>query len=227
MYAISGKSTAVISIVAFFVWLTPLICQNAPAGARHRDEADTNAVPIEISAFHYELAAGYIGGVYAFGANIRAQVFDQFSIGVRFTLDPGTGAFFTIPYLRYLYKTVGGFEMGKLIRPTVTEFIIPYWETWSAWLGDEKIFMLRASVLSNTPLNAVAYYDLGVSLAFGEADNHVWFGLASVDKAMGPGVRTDWEIGAHTWLLAGTSYMIGQDKDKIAFTLQFGLKQQF
>jgi len=183
---------------------------------------------LELSQITCELSCAYVQTFVAFGLNVKARIYDHFSLGVRLSLDAEVGTLFPIPYIGFEWENVGGFEFGGLIRPTVTEWIVPYWESWRVWIGDERRIALSASVLSNVPLNAVGYYDAGLGIAMSSSRDHrFWLGVTSLDKALGPGVKSQWEVGSYAFVTANASYMLGQKPGKAGFSLALGWKQEF
>ena len=194
------------------------------------EETDTSVTTIGITAFRYEVGAALVGSMLAVGADLRADLFYPFSLGVRLSLDLEYGSLFTIPYLGVTWNGIGGFEVGRLIRPTVSGWIVPYWETWRGWIGDEKKFTLGASVLSNVPLNAVGYYEGGFSVALNDHPDFLWVGLASISdngRAKGPAAKASFFVGAHTWIQVKASYMFGKEEDGVGTTIATGIRQEF
>lgn len=193
------------------------------------EETDTTRA-LEINSFAYEIAAAYVHDYVALGLNVRAHLFDRFSIGVKLTINPGDGSLFTVPYFQVAWPELGGFEIGSLIRPSVTEWTVPYWESWRVWIGREREVMLVASVLSNVPLNAIGYYDAGIGIGIGERDHRLWFGVASLDdrkQSKGLACKTQWDIGPHTWLTTNASFMIAPRQGAKTFSVSAGVRQEF
>jgi hypothetical protein len=181
----------------------------------------------ELHSLRLDIAAARVGTFFAFGLHARAELFRPFCVGVRLSYDADAGSLYTIPYVGVTLPKIGGAEIGRLFRPDVTSWTVPYWETWRVWIGDETSFTLGASVLSNTPLNAVGYYDVGVSWAFDEQQNMVWAGLASLGgkgRTKGPAVKLQWCAGAASWLLAQGSAMIGAGENEPSYSVMIGWK---
>ena len=193
--------------------------------------ADTsNSSDLQINGFQYEVNAVRAGRFLAFGANVRVDLFYPFSLGVRLSLDVDAGTLYTIPYFGVTWPNVGGFEIGRLFRPTVTLWTVPYWETWRIWIGNEKSFSLIATCLSSVPLNSVGYYDGGISFAIDDKPDLIWIGLASISasgRAKGPACKTSWLVGNNSWVLARASYMLGKEEGDIGYTLTIGWRQEF
>jgi hypothetical protein len=134
---------------------------------------------------------------------------------------------FTVPYIRYVYKKIGGFELGTVARPQVYSWVYPYWEAWKIWIGDENVFTLSASVSMNAPLIGVGYWDGGPMFMLNDQDK-MWVGIASLDKAVGLGTKTYWNVGEHSFLQVQGSIMIfNLDPDVHKYSLLVGWRQEF
>jgi hypothetical protein len=191
---------------------------------------DDSASAFGITAFRYEIDAAMVGSMLALGADVRVDLYYPFSLGVRLSLDLDHGSLFTIPYLGVTWKGIGGFEVGRMFRPAVTTWTVPYWETWRGWIGDEKKFTLGASVLSSVPLNSVGYWDGGIGFALDDESNQLWLGVASIGpdrRAKGPACKVSLYAGEHTWVLLKASYMFSKGDSDIGTTFTAGLRQEF
>lgn len=191
---------------------------------------DDSTSTFGITAIRYEVGAAMVGTIFAPGADIRIDLQYPFSLGVRLSLDLDHGSLYTIPYLGVTWTGIGGFELGRMFRPALTSWTVPYWETWRVWIGDEKRLALGASVLSNVPLNSVGYWDGGITLALDDRPMLLWFGVASVGsdrRAKGPAAKASMPVGERTWLLLKASYMFGAQDDDIRTTFTAGFRQEF
>ena len=201
------------------------------AAAGGEDPADSTALELRITRFGYSITSAYADGQLAFGVDVKARFFGPLSLGMRFTVETDFGSMFTQPYFGLNWDELGGFELGVLIRPEVTNWTIPYYENWRFWFGKPEVFALTAQVLSEAPLNAVGYWDGGVAFGFGKRDHRMFIGAASLGpgkRALGPAVRTLWDVGPHTWLnLRGSVMLVNVGEGDQRYSLAAGITQEF
>lgn len=229
-------------ILSFFILILPLsdclsqdhLGRNSKYNSKSydydlKDQNDSSKTPLQITGGGYEIGFGYFDTFVALGVGVHLNLFEPFIFGVRSSIDFRDGSIFVFPFLGCTWKGIGGFEIGKIYRPDYAEWKVPYYEVWRVWMGNEKIFYLSASVLSNTPLLTVGYYEIGVGFGFGKNDNRIWCGVTSINskKPEGPGIKTQWQAGDNSWLLINGSYIFKQSEGDIRFTLSVGWKQEF